>query len=95
MELTLFTLQLDKASLSRNVLGGVPCVVCEAGDNVCSLAGSSTLRISINGWTVLAQRHLKSGVKGSVLDTTSDVTQAPFSALRIVSTGCCEPGDPT
>jgi hypothetical protein len=30
-----------------------------------------------------------------VLDTTSGVPQAPFSALCIVSTGCCEPGDPT
>jgi hypothetical protein len=29
-----------------------------------------------------------------VLDTTSDAPQAPFSALRIVSAGFCEPGDP-
>ena len=40
------------------------------------------------------QRYFGERGEREVLDTTSDAAKAPFSVLRIVSTGCCEPGDP-
>ena len=102
----MFTLQQDKtsarqnkASLSRNVLD-VSVSLCERGGRIMRsrfFPLSDRQRLSkLNQWLDCTGTETLGGRgKGMFLDTTSDVPQARLALLRIISTGCCEPGDPT
>ena len=89
MELTLFMLRSDKTFLSRDVLG-CWCPVSRArgrgGGKSCLRTDRQRLSPSLNQW---GTEILDSGGgERDLLDTTSDIPQAPYSALRIVPTGC-------
>ena len=60
------------------------------------LAGRQRLSPNLNQWLDCTGTETL-GERGRGKFTTQPPVspQAPFSALRIVSTGCCEPGDHT